>query len=189
MGTLESISLGMYYNTKGSVPGHVEKALVKLMCDTSSVESLCSSNHRLHCLNGGWRCRDESKISSVMEINYGQMQCRMFPSQLSKIREKLRKFYFRNEDFDVALFSDMDVALLPNIMELVNLTETRSYCTDNGTGRYLVQRKPTNNLNALYRILRNCQVSTLFSFPPVEKLLQTKEERTRESTTNSSGLK
>ena len=56
---------------------------------------------------------------------------------------------------------------MPYILELITMTE---WCSK-------PRLVPSDNLNGIYWLLRNCRVSELFSFPSTESLLKQKDEK------------
>ena len=151
---------------------------LNLVCDTSSFESLCSSNHHLGAFGGA--SYDGSPCNTLDEKKHPKL-CKSFDinnqgtSAANKIRRKLRNFYFKNSEFDVKAFNDIDVALMPYILGLVTMIEMEenSWMHRSRKPRLV----PSDNLIGLYRLLRNCHVPELLSFPSTESLLKQKDEK------------
>lgn len=101
------------------------------------------------------------------------------------IRKKLRKFYFVNPDFDVLPFNEMDVVLMPYLLQLVTRTEIEKRSLFQCT--YCLSR--IGNLNGIFRLLRNCHVPELFSFPSPESLLCQKNEQIKHLEVANADLK
>jgi hypothetical protein len=96
----------------------------KLLCDTSSIESISNSNHTLEDLSV-----DGDKLSSMatkcLVINENEDKAKV-------IRDKILLFYF-DGDFDPSPFSSMALSVLPEVMS---------------------QIRGKNEQSALYRLLR-----------------------------------
>ena len=102
-----------------------------------------------------------------MEINERQ-NC----SVIERCRSKLRAFYFQGE-FDIQPFIDMDIELMPNILELVTMSEECLVQEKKGRlrkGAYVSARN--GHLGSIYRIVRNCHIPELISFPSLEDQVQ-----------------
>lgn len=148
--------------------------LEKLLCDTSSFDSLCQSNHNLwklgtHTSQYSW-CPDDEILKHALEIN---MKTKYGVSKGQKLRSKLRSFYFTG-DYDVQPFIDMDTVLMPKVLQIVTLAEV---CVNRGDHGYMCDcdecenhprryyEVPGNSLNPVYRMVRHCQVEALFGYP------------------------
>ena len=98
-----------------------------------------------------------------------------------KHRMKIRAFYFTQADFDIKPFLDMDVELMPNVLELV--TMSKECITNEQEGRlkrdnYVSARN--GHLGGIYRLIRNCHVHELFSFPSQQAIMEQQETRISE---------
>lgn len=85
-----------------------------------------------------------------------------------KCRIKLRSFYFQGE-FDVQPFISMNVVCMPNVLELVTMSE--ECITEEKKGRpkkgtYVSSRN--GHLGSIYHLVKNCHLPELFSFPSPE---------------------
>ncbi|KAL7533379.1 hypothetical protein ACHAWF_004469 [Thalassiosira exigua] len=175
---LEAITLSWSWRYS-SLPAELNDHFLNLVCNTSNVITLCSSNH-LFCGFDVWGSGSPRnnldrekypKLSLAFDINAQSV------SGSGAIRRKMRNFYFETNEFDVKSFNEMDVALMPYILDLVTMTEMQE-------DKRRLHRKPrlvpNDNLNAIYRLLRNCSLSELFSFPSTQTLLRQKDERIRQ---------
>lgn len=119
----------------------------------------------------------ESRVSYEFRINE---RSERGASTAHRIRAKLRNFYFKDnacfEDrsccFDIQPFVEMDVVLMPNVLQLV----TRSEASDNQL-KYC--DLCSGDLWATYHLIRNCHLSELFSFARPEFKESVLEERVR----------
>mmetsp|Transcript_7545 Transcript_7545/g.17106 ORF Transcript_7545/g.17106 Transcript_7545/m.17106 type:complete len:248 (-) Transcript_7545:365-1108(-) len=136
-----------------------------LVCNLSSFEALCHSNHHLNWIgfNTDTFFEQNETLLKAFDINsrsyYGASITR-------RLRCKLRCFFFQGE-FDVQPFAVMDVNLMPNVLELVTKTEicVREDEDMLGSGEY---HEVGSDLDGVYRLLRNCHLPELFSFPSLE---------------------
>merc|ERR1712194_177867 len=83
-----------------------------------------------------------------------------------------RAFYFHKE-FDIRPFVRMIVALMPNVLELLTMSEECIAETKEGRakkGTYVTARN--GHLGCIYRLVRNCHLPELFSFPSQEEQLE-----------------
>ena len=141
--------------------------VLRLMCNTTSFESLCQSNHKLM-----WELDEQFDsvvhdflfkphtftLNNVLQIN---ARGKDGASANQRLRSKLRKFYFQG-DFDLQPFNKLDAKLMPNLLQLVTRTEATNDCRHwfdlcNG------------DLSSIYRLVRNCHcLPELFAFPSAE---------------------
>lgn len=148
-------------------------ALRDAVLDLSSFDSICRSNHRLVCIGhntirlttvpGRW-----PGLNEALDIN------RCGGTLGRKMRIKLRDFYFRGNEFDVTPFWDMDVHLMPYLLELVTLTH---HCVVETSADFLEDKKTwhevqSRDLGKVFRLVRNVNLVELFSFPSAVKKLQ-----------------
>ena len=143
-----------------------------LVCNTTNFESLCASNHRLH--NFGLALHlglagSYTNLKKALEIN-----ARHHLSIGKRLRSKLRAFYFKGE-FDVQPFAKMDVQLMPHVLELVTKIEGYFPGKDNDDddesndeNEEILYEACTKKIDDIYRLVRNCHVPELFSFPSPE---------------------
>ncbi|KAL9186887.1 hypothetical protein ACHAXT_010607 [Thalassiosira profunda] len=145
-----------------------EKAyLSHLLCDTSNVEAVCNSNHQLRSLTGGGNTYWGDTVPAALSMNRDRREKGATVPEV--IRRKLRRFYFKG-DFDVQYFNDkMDVVLMPFLFHLAQRAQKQSIWGD--------RKAKIDDINAIYRLLRNVHVSEMFSFPgPTRILLWEKDE-------------
>lgn len=160
--TLRRIEFGRLYQ-RGDKESYdtVVQILRDLICDQSSFAALCGSNHRLeHIGRDQARVTNSSALREALQIN-GRQGC----SANQKCRSKLRAFYFQGE-FDTRPFVDMDVALMPNVLELVTMSEECLGDEKKGRakrGTYVTARN--GHLDGIYRLVRTCHLPELFQFP------------------------
>jgi hypothetical protein len=110
----------------------------KLLCNSSSIESISNSNHTLECIN-----IVRVGLSSVLLPTLTK-QCLEFnknPDKTKVIRDKILWFYYVGQ-FDVSPFLDMPASILPEIIS---------------------QIKGKNKFSTVYRLLQSmpylCNVS------------------------------
>jgi hypothetical protein len=154
-----------------------------LVCNTTNFESLCESNHRLH--NFGLALHlglagSYTNLEKALDIN-----ARHHLSIAKRLRSKLRAFYFKGE-FDVQPFATMDVKLMPYVLELVTKIEGYFPEEDNDDGESNTENEKilyeacTKKINDIYRLVRNCHVPELFSFPSPESTMREHQSIVRE---------
>lgn len=151
--------------------------LKNMICKPPDIKSLCKSNHQLY--NIGYSTpflkTHSQVIRMALEINERQV------SVNQKHRMKIRAFYFTQADFDIKPFLDMDVELMPSVLELV--TMSKECITNEQEGRlkrdnYVSARN--GHLGGIYRLIRNCHVQELFSFPSQQAIMEQQETRISE---------
>mmetsp|Transcript_14821 Transcript_14821/g.32195 ORF Transcript_14821/g.32195 Transcript_14821/m.32195 type:complete len:500 (+) Transcript_14821:288-1787(+) len=136
--------------------------LQNLVCNISSFESLCQSNHRLMLVGGTQMMSQlDPTLKIALDIN---CRSKRGVSVGQRLRSKLRAFYF-NSSFDVEPFIDMPAALMPYVIELVTRTESR---IDFGEYYELCR----GNLDGIYCLIRNCHLPEIFCFPSPESKTQ-----------------
>ena len=173
---LELLTLRDNYSTPKDI---VIEKLLKLVCNTETIQSVIDSNHKFHAIAYGWTnglSRDDSEeLSHAFEINMETLSSA--ESTARAVRRKVRSFYFQQPEFDVTSFVDMDANLLPYVIDLV----TRIECRDVNwlESRWSKKKEPFlvpsyNNLNGIYRLVKNCPVA-LFSFSSPHDLLKQKD--------------
>jgi len=143
--------------------------LTRLVCNTSSFNDFCQSNHTLCYLR---IFNDNPSNPSVrhyhpfLVVSITRCGVYEFPQALkdafeinaipnisinSKIRNKLRNIYFRG-DFEMLPFVEIKASLMPNVLEFVGHLDRMDYATSTG------------NLNGMYKFVRNWNAAELFSF-------------------------
>ena len=181
---LEFISLHEHGGTREQRPSTrrdpilaVHEEVGKLLCDTTSFETICQSNHHLEWHEGHVLlllnsniCRFETR--SILGMNERRREHGATTVQI--LRSKLRSFYFTGE-FDLQPFYDIDVNLMPYLLQLVTRkNESLEYKATNGGdldrgGYYEVC---VGDLASIYRIIRNVHMPELFEYP---RLVEMKE--------------
>ena len=164
-------------------PTFLNQKLRHILCDTSSVKTVCQSNHSL-CKVTSTHWRHTLKPEVALNINSAETF-----SVNAKCRSKLRAFYFRGE-FNTSAFADIDVKLMPNVLEFVTVqTISRAEIIELGPKdgyealdssgskmERLYQSVPgskcNSSLNGIYRIIRSCNLTEMMSFPSPEAALQ-----------------
>jgi len=143
--------------------------LKKLVCNLSSFETLWQSNHCLNFIGVSTKhiLSSDEILLNTFEIN----------ARLSYGASDITRLRFCRGDFDVQPFTGMDVKLMPNILELVSKKET---CCEKeegllGSGNYF--EIYNDSLDGIYRIVRNCHVPELSSFPSPESKIQELERK------------
>lgn len=184
--TLRHIELGRLYQSgdEDSFASAVQ-TLTELICNRSTFDALCGSNHQLEHIG-----RDRARmmrchiLREALEIN-GRQGCS--PNQ--RCRSKLRAFYFHGE-FDIQPFLRMDVALMPHVLELVTMSEECIVDKKDGRaekGTYVTARN--GHLDGIYRLVRNCHLPELFSFPSQEEEIERLREQNAALETTIGSLK
>ena len=180
---LELISLHEHGGTRGLLSQRrdpilaVHEEVGKLLCDTTSFETICQSNHHLE-----WH-----DVRSILQFNYNiigfetssivginERRRERGATTVQILRSKLRSFYFRGE-FDLQPFYDIDVNLMPYLLQLVTRkNESLEYIETNegdlGRGGYY--EVCIGDLASIYRIIRNVHMPELFEYP---RLVEIKE--------------
>ena len=179
---------------------HIAPVLQNVVCgDVSSLSSICQSNHKLQNCghNTGYMLvepcvRVSPHLGDCLEINTHGL------SYVKKLRTKLRAFYFKGE-FDINPFLNMDVVMMPYVLEMVTKTE---FCIERTKGGlvgstnkwqedtvkwYEVQGK--TNLDSIYRLVRNCHMPETFGFQSPELKLRSVEAKNAQLQTDNVILK
>ena len=126
----------------------------------SSFSAFCESNHTFQELkhHNTLLKYKSPRLKEALNTNM-----RKDLSDNQKCRRKLRYIYL-TEDFDITPFIDMDTVYMPNVLELVTMSEER--CEERAgrldKGTYVSARN--GNLGSIYRLIRYCCVPELFSF-------------------------
>ncbi|KAL9189874.1 hypothetical protein ACHAXT_009549 [Thalassiosira profunda] len=145
----------------------IAQCLKNKVCDESSFDSICRSNHHLCWLgiDGTW---DVLNLDPVLKGLFHLNARAKRGAPIAKIiRFKLRMSYFQRE-FDVQPFADINVRLFPRVLELVTRSEVvvGKKERDLGGGIYYeVYTGPIIRLANIYRIVRNCHIPELYTFP------------------------
>ncbi|KAL7466498.1 hypothetical protein ACHAXS_006795 [Conticribra weissflogii] len=126
-------------------------AIMALVCNRSTFESLCRSNHFFGTFDANDGVGSKSYeappfVKHALEINRNSDA-----STNQKLRSKLESFYFR-EEFDLHPFLSMKSVWVPNILEMI------ANSTINAEGA------EEDNLSGLYRFIRNWNFPDLLLF-------------------------
>ena len=174
--TLKLFRLGKLYNRplpNDSYNATVQK-LENLVCNQSSFNALLHSNHTLHSIgyNTSELKSQNANLRVALDINE-----RKGCSINKKCRSKLRALYFRGE-FDVHPFIGIDIELMPLVLELVTMSDECIVDKKEGRlkkGTYV--RASNGHLGSIYRLIRNCHLPELFSFPSPESKMEQLEAK------------
>ena len=159
----------------------VADSLMKQVCDTTSFETLLQSNHYLRCVTSGPSSDigTEDNAKKALRIN---SRSRFGASVSTRLRHKLRTFYFSGK-FDTQPFLDFDIPLIPNLLELVTMTEVKVYENPDrislGRGEYYTAR--SKDLGVVFHMLRNLHcLPELLTFSSPESNTRQLEMRVKE---------
>jgi len=157
----------------------IYRYVYKLMCDTTSFETICESNHHLHWQNPHWILPDNApSFHSLLAMN-GRREHGATLSQI--LRSKLRRFYF-NGNFDLQPFYKIEVNLMPHLLQLVTRKEEAP-----GVRNIDLHHDVCNgDLGCIFRILRNVNVPDTFEQP---KLIEMKKAEVDMLKANNTTLK
>lgn len=139
-----NIALNNYLCFAGKRASHQILDLEKLLCNSSSLESISNSNHTLECVTlvreGLSPYLLGKRAEKYLEFNRN-------PDKTKVIHDKIRWFYFVGQ-FDVSLFLDLPASILPEVMSKI-------------------KGKDKLKLSAVYRLLQSipylCNVSQRLS--------------------------
>jgi hypothetical protein len=79
-----------------------------LLCDSSSIENICNSNHTLETIEQSYNVSDHTE--DCLEINQNQIKCKV-------IQDKIIRYYFLGE-FDLSPFASMPLSVLSEVLTL-----------------------------------------------------------------------
>mmetsp|Transcript_8662 Transcript_8662/g.15732 ORF Transcript_8662/g.15732 Transcript_8662/m.15732 type:complete len:258 (+) Transcript_8662:84-857(+) len=153
--------------------------LERLVCDTTSFEALCQSNHQLRVFSMRNTREIFNRSPALGEAIGINERSKVGTSVAQRLRAKLRAFFFRGE-FDIQPFIDMDVILMPYVLELVTRTEARvqdekkKKVRDQDKKLYPLCR---GNLSGIYHLVRSCHLPELFSFTSLVTKMREMEAR------------
>ena len=159
----------------------VADSLMKQVCDTTSFETLLQSNHYLRCVTSGPSSDigTEDNAKKALRIN---SRSRCGASVSTRLRHKLRTFYFSGK-FDTQPFLDLDIPLIPNLLELVTMTEVRVYANPDriSLGREEYYTARSKDLGVVFHMLRNLHcLPELLTFSSPESNTRQLEMRVKE---------
>ena len=155
----------------------LKRVLLQKICDMSSMDAICESNHNLHGFGSQFsNAIEEGRYFDARERHLLSINSRDATIG-EKIRNKLRAVYFQG-DFDTQQFARMDVKLMPYILELATIWDKyRRRNTDTGGWDHVVS---IGKIDSIYRLVRNCHIPEMFNFPKPEI---TVEHHKRENST------
>ncbi|KAL7462301.1 hypothetical protein ACHAXS_004718 [Conticribra weissflogii] len=138
------------FDEETSLRQRVADAVTKLICDTSSFETFCQSNHTLgYFLFHAPNCYiAPEKLKKAFHINR-----RADLSMNEKLRCKLRSIYFR-EEFDVEYFMSMKTVWLPNVLELISIRGSDPFARAINKKCINLAQRGMGNLNGMFRFVR-----------------------------------
>ena len=152
------------------------KIVEDLVCNTSDFNTLCLSNHQIYDLGYSTSSLEEESPNIKVALDINKKNC----SVNQRCRSKLRALYFQG-NFDMKPFIDLDIQLIPNLLELATMTDVCIHKEQEQQGRfkrgvYVASRN--GHLGSIFLLVRNCHcLPELFSFPPQEiQMRKLKEE-------------
>ena len=86
-------------------------------------------------------------------------------------------------------FIGMDARLVPHVLELVTKTKLRAGKEKHEPGSGTFDDVPSENLDGIYRLLRNCHLPDLFSFSSPESILRQRDAKIRQLEAEHAKLK
>ena len=95
------------------------------------------------------------------------------------MREKIVK-YFMVGSFDLQPFLDLDVELMPNVIEMVGMKNEEFESVTNGSKQWF--NVSSGNLNEVYRLVRFAHMPEMISFISPEKKITLLEEKVKQLT-------
>ena len=116
-------------------------AISKILCDTSSIESIHSSNHTLEAIDN--RGNIPPVIKECLDLNRN-------PNKKEVIRMKIFRYYFVG-DFEVAPFAQMPVSVLPQVLGMIQCSDDK----DRRLALFRFARYIPDFCNASSRVRRN----------------------------------
>jgi len=155
-------------NLDGLIDYNCINFMQNLVCKRSSFASLCQSNHllRIRCTND-YLFDSDPMLKKAFHINARSDSCN------KKLRSKLSNFYYQGK-FSVQPFIAMGAVLMPYVLSLVTrggvLVDRREGYHRVGEYRRYLSEVPSNNLNAVYQLVRNCNLPDLISFRTTDKM-------------------
>ena len=134
------------------------KSFLQVVCDESSIENTCLSNHTLYNLGivndqrvlRGSLSNVTSRLHAMLKINANHDY-----TPHKKAQKKVAEMFFTDE-YNLEPFLDIDVQITPRLLEWI--------------GREC-------GIHAFHRFIRNWDVAILFGFPSRVKLLECENER------------
>ncbi len=96
-------------------------ALINVLCNVSSIKSVCTSNHTFHSFSFDWAGKIENprkfdQLYSLLDLNEQEDKAEV-------VRQKLLLYFFTVVDNIFRFFGPMPTALLPNVVEWIGRDE------------------------------------------------------------------
>mmetsp|Transcript_28322 Transcript_28322/g.57745 ORF Transcript_28322/g.57745 Transcript_28322/m.57745 type:complete len:506 (-) Transcript_28322:88-1605(-) len=135
----------------------LDNAAKKLVCDTSSFDAFCKSNHIFQGL-----VSREYKPSQTLKYAFRINTISDF-SINDRLRCKLRSIYFHT-NFDVEPFLSIKISIMPHVLGILSRSD-----------EFITNVNEEGNLNGIYRFIRNWNVPDLCVFPSPELKIKTLE--------------
>jgi len=138
------------YDDETLMRQRVADVVKKLICDTSSFQALCQSNHTLgyFLFNAPQVYIAPEKVRKAFHINR-----RADLSVHKKLRCKLQSIYFR-EDFDVEPFMLMKTVWMPHVLELISKRGSDPFVRAINKKYIHLAERGLGNLNGMFRFVR-----------------------------------
>lgn len=174
---LQCINLGKHLKLDGidlllNMPALATR-METILCNPSSFDEFINqSNHTISTLSGGLNGQLKDLNANVKEALTTNLRSDLTSNQ--KCRRKLRYVYF-TDDFDVTPFIELDTVYIPEVLELVTMSEERCEKREgrNDKGTYVLARN--GHVGSIYRLIRH--IPELFSFAsPMQTLIAKNEE-------------
>lgn len=137
------------------VPDHpslelLNNAAKTLVCDTSSFDAFCNSNHIFQGLVSReymplQTLKYAFRINTISDFSIND-----------RLRCKLRSIYFHT-NFDVEPFLSIKISVMPHVLGILSRSD-----------EFIINVNEEGNLNGIYRFIRNWNVPDLCGFPPPE---------------------
>eukprot|EP00956_Cyclotella_meneghiniana_P034823 scaffold108453_cov38-Cyclotella_meneghiniana.AAC.4 len=125
------------------------RPMTKTLCDASSIEGICASNHTLQ----------EVFPLSMSPMVWDCLRLNKNANKDKVIRKKIARYYFAG-DFDISPFAKMPVSLLPEVLSMIRSRRPTAYHPDSmiqSANSIMIQ-------SAIFRILKYipdlCNVSS-----------------------------
>ena len=99
-------------------------SISKVLCDSSSIENICNSNHTLTELFPN-RVHEQGLIANCLKLNNNEKKDEVMRSKIAR--------YFFNGDFEICVFSVMPLSHLPKVLATIDCKAYRLDRTDDTT--------------------------------------------------------
>ncbi len=104
-----------------TICNRITEAMTSIICNASSIDALCNSNHDIKRFDLWNESGSSSDVTNSLALEINQ---RSDISTNQRLRCKLRSIYFQ-EDFSLLPFLSMEYAWIPNVLELLTISEKR----------------------------------------------------------------